>query len=205
MGVRWALCISPLWPPWMQIVSIPGLVPSIISRLVIFAVKLKVRMKESLLLLAQYNLWANKRMVACLMKLPSEIVDREVISSFPSLKETAYHSWGAEDIWLQRLLLKEKPVWAPKLFTGTFEQGCEEWLNTSAALEQFVQRQYDQRALEHIIQYYNLKKQSFKSPAYVILQHAFNHSTYHRGQLVTLLRQAGVARIPETDIMVFRS
>ena len=35
-----------------------------------------------------------------------------------------------------------------------------------------------------------------------ILQHVVNHSTYHRGQLTTLLRQLGAATSP-TDFLVY--
>jgi uncharacterized damage-inducible protein DinB len=33
--------------------------------------------------------------------------------------------------------------------------------------------------------------------------HVFNHGTYHRGQLVTMLRQVGVTEIPQTDYIAF--
>jgi uncharacterized damage-inducible protein DinB len=35
-----------------------------------------------------------------------------------------------------------------------------------------------------------------------MLQHLVNHSTYHRGQVTTLLRQLG-ARAEATDLLVF--
>jgi uncharacterized damage-inducible protein DinB len=31
----------------------------------------------------------------------------------------------------------------------------------------------------------------------------FNHATYHRGQLVTMLRQIGAEKIPATDFAAF--
>jgi uncharacterized damage-inducible protein DinB len=39
-------------------------------------------------------------------------------------------------------------------------------------------------------------------PLELILQHVVNHSTYHRGQVTTLLRQIGVPAVP-TDFLVF--
>jgi uncharacterized damage-inducible protein DinB len=36
-----------------------------------------------------------------------------------------------------------------------------------------------------------------------LLRHVVNHSTYHRGQAATLLRQVG-AVAPETDFVVYR-
>jgi len=31
----------------------------------------------------------------------------------------------------------------------------------------------------------------------------FNHSTYHRGQLVTMMRQLGETNVPVTDFIAF--
>jgi uncharacterized damage-inducible protein DinB len=36
-----------------------------------------------------------------------------------------------------------------------------------------------------------------------MLLHVFNHGTYHRGQLVTMLRQLGIENIPATDFIVW--
>jgi uncharacterized damage-inducible protein DinB len=38
---------------------------------------------------------------------------------------------------------------------------------------------------------------------YQILLHLANHNTYHRGQLVNMLRQLGVEKIPQTDFVVW--
>ena len=37
-----------------------------------------------------------------------------------------------------------------------------------------------------------------------LLTHVVNHSTYHRGQVATMLRQVGAAP-PATDFLVFKS
>jgi uncharacterized damage-inducible protein DinB len=62
-------------------------------------------------------------------------------------------------------------------------------------------------AQEHMFQhefiYLNSKKEQFKQPVYQVLVHIFNHGTYHRGQLVTMLRQLGVEKIPQTDYIVW--
>jgi len=38
---------------------------------------------------------------------------------------------------------------------------------------------------------------------YEILSHVFNHSTYHRGQLVTLFRQVGFTDVTSTDLLLY--
>lgn len=160
-------------------------------------------MKESLLQMARYNIWANKRFIDLLVKLDEAVLDQELISSYSTIRRTVYHMWSAEFVWLQRLQLVEHPIWMETLFNGSIQEACTEWQKTSNALLQFIERQYNDRAMEHVLQYYNSKKESFKQPVYSILQHVFNHGTYHRGQLVTMLRQAGITKIPGTDLVIY--
>ena len=138
-----------------------------------------------------------------MLKLEDEKLDKEIISSFPSLRDTAYHIWGAEFLWLQRLQLTEQPVYMPYIFKGTFEEACTDWQQVLQVLIDFISGQYDDKGLEHVFQYYNSEKKSFKNSVCEALQHVFNHSTYHRGQLVTMLRQLGLEKIPETDFTAF--
>ncbi|HEY9177304.1 MAG TPA: DinB family protein [Flavipsychrobacter sp.] len=160
-------------------------------------------MKELLQQLARYNIWANKQFADILLKADDEILDREITSSFPSIRTTVYHMWSAEDIWLQRLQLVEQPVWAQSVFNGNFDEAVRKWQEASNELLAFVERQYNDEAFRHVLQYYNLKKVSFKVPVYAVLTQVFNHATYHRGQLVTMMRQAGIKKIPGTDFHLF--
>ncbi|MBW7912673.1 MAG: DinB family protein [Taibaiella sp.] len=160
-------------------------------------------MKQILQQMARYNIWANKQFIDILLKMDDEILDKEITSSFPSIRATVYHMWSAEDIWLQRLLLVEQPVWAQSVFEGSFSEAIDKWQETSKGLLDFVERQYNDDAFRHVLQYYNLKKVSFKLPVYTVLMQVFNHATYHRGQLVTMMRQAGIKKIPGTDFHSF--
>ncbi|MFZ1368754.1 MAG: DinB family protein, partial [Ferruginibacter sp.] len=56
--------------------------------------------------------------------------------------------------------------------------------------------------LVHVFAFIRNKEQ-VKMPVYQMLHHVFNHATYHRGQLVTMLRQLGVDKIPSTDFSTF--
>jgi len=59
--------------------------------------------KELLSNLASYNLWATVRLCDFLKTIPEEELDKEFVSSFPSLRKTLYHAWGAQQIWLMRI------------------------------------------------------------------------------------------------------
>ncbi len=162
-------------------------------------------MKELLLKYAQYNAWANNLLVGAILNLENGQIDEEIISSFPSIRKTVCHMWSAENIWWQRLTLAEHPEWVEAGFEGTFAEACTNWLTCSTILVAFVEKQYDDRALAHVFQFYDRKKVSHKQPVYLVLHHVFNHSTSHRGQLITMLRQLGVNKIPQTDFIAYVS
>ncbi len=58
-------------------------------------------------------------------------------------------------------------------------------------------------ALQHEFTYRNSKKELFKQPVFQVLMHLFNHQTYHRGQLVTIMRSLNIDKIPKTDFIEF--
>ncbi|MEZ5017181.1 MAG: DinB family protein [Flavipsychrobacter sp.] len=159
-------------------------------------------MKDYLIKLAKYNIWANKLFIKTLRSLTEEQLDTEMNSSFPTIRKTVYHMWSAEDIWLQRLALVERPIWAEGVFDGDFEAAIAKWEEASKSLLVFVEQKYNDSALTQVVQYYDLKKRSYKLPVTACLTQVFNHATYHRGQLVTMLRQVGVKKIPQTDFHV---
>jgi uncharacterized damage-inducible protein DinB len=43
----------------------------------------------------------------------------------------------------------------------------------------------------------------YAQPFWQTFQHLVNHGTYHRGQVVTMLRQLGVQTVPSTDLIAF--
>ena len=160
-------------------------------------------MKQLLLEYAEYNAWANKKIIEVLLKLKEGADRNEIVSSFPSVYKTVMHSWSAESIWLQRLQLAEHPVWHEDIFKGTLSEACHEWQAVSSAFVEFVTKQYDDKALQHVVQFYDRQKNAYKMPVYQVLQHVFNHSTYHRGQLITMLRQLGITKLPQPDFTAF--
>src|SRR4029079_18390331 len=62
-----------------------------------------VNMKEILINYTNYNLWANTTLTDVLKSIDSSLLDRELKSSFPSLRKTMHHIWGGQVVWLQRL------------------------------------------------------------------------------------------------------
>ena len=158
-------------------------------------------MKELLQQYAAYNIWATKLLVERINKLSDEEITKEIASSFPSLYKTVQHMWLAEEAWWQRLKLAEKLELQSENFSGSFSELSANLAKQSKQWSEWVNVATDNQ-LSHVFAYIRNKEQ-FKMPVYQMMHHVFNHATYHRGQLVTILRQLGADKIPATDFSAF--
>lgn len=158
-------------------------------------------MKELLQQYAAYNIWATRLLVDVINKLSEEEKTKVVASSFPSLYKTMQHMWLAEEVWWQRLKLVENIVLQSEKFTGSFDELVSNHAKQSNLFYEWVSGATESQ-LVHVFAYVRSKEQ-IKMPVYQMLHHVFNHATYHRGQLVTILRQLGIDKIPSTDFSTF--
>ncbi len=55
-------------------------------------------MKQLLQQYAAYNIWANKRIVETAKLLPEEQINKEIVSSFPSVYKTVLHLMEVENV-----------------------------------------------------------------------------------------------------------
>ncbi|MGX5820469.1 DinB family protein [Chitinophaga lutea] len=159
-------------------------------------------MKELLLQYAAYNCWANQRLLGVLNGLDGAQLDRDLGSSFTSLRATVRHMWDVESIWLQRLQLATPVVAASSGFEGDWPEMARAFTRQSESLREFVTLASDAK-LAHTIEYHHRELGICKSAVAHAVMTVFNHSTFHRGQLVAMLRQSGVGKIPATDFIAF--
>ncbi len=159
-------------------------------------------MKEILKQYAVYNAWANQRLSELIIMLPEEQLQRTIASSFNSIHKTLLHIWDAESIWWQRLKLSEKVIWPGTVSEYSINEIAKDLFQQDKQWIEWVS-EVSEAALNHAFAYQNSKGEQFKQPIFQMLLHLFNHGTYHRGQLVTMLRQLGVEKIPATDFIVW--
>lgn len=158
-------------------------------------------MKELLLRYASYNSWANTRISDLLKSVAPDIPDTELKSSFSSIRKTVYHIWDAETIWLKRLRGEEILSWPSKQLTAPVP--IDQFVQTSHELHSFLENK-DADYFALATTYKNTAGETFVTPNYGIVMHVFNHSTFHRGQIVTMLRETGYsAGIESTDLITF--
>jgi uncharacterized damage-inducible protein DinB len=159
-------------------------------------------MKELLQQYGAYNFWANRILTEKLAQLTPEILHKEMESSFGSIYKTTVHMMEVESVWWQRLQLKEQVLLPEKDPENNFRNVADKLLELSRQSADWIAGA-NEKKITHVFGYYNSKKEFFKQPVYEVLLHLFNHQTYHRGQIVTMLRQNGIDKIPPTDFIVF--
>jgi len=160
-------------------------------------------MKKLLTQLASYNVWANHKICFQLQQMDEKLWYADTASSFSSLYKTILHMWDAESVWWQRMRLHESIVVPSQSFEPSFKDACNGLIHQSMQWEPFISDVMDEAALNSKLIYKNAKGQEFFQPVSEVLMHVFNHGTYHRGQLVTMMRLLGETNIPATDFIAF--
>jgi uncharacterized damage-inducible protein DinB len=148
-----------------------------------------------------YDAWANALQFEAATALSVEQLGHSVASSFPSVGGTMAHVVGAEWLWLRR-------------WQGDSPGGFPDWMarpvlaELRARLSEVEQEREAFAAslsdgdLGRVVSYRNLAGLAFSDRLDSLIRHVVNHSTYHRGQVATQLRQLGF-KPPSTDLIVY--
>lgn len=152
--------------------------------------------------LFSYTEWANARIVECVRGLSQEQLTRHVESSFPSIRDTLAHIVMAEWVWLRRWHGEsptQRPQWT--LDAPSLDTIVENLAAVQRERAQFVDTLTAEK-LQQALDYRTMNGQPHTNRLGDLMSHVVNHSSYHRGQLTTMLRQVG-ATPPSTDLIVF--
>jgi len=151
--------------------------------------------------LFEYNRWANRRTREAVARVSPEQFTRGIGGSYGSLRNTVAHLISSEWVWLRRW--KGTSPTAPPFRDDelTVDNLDSRWQPIELEMQVFVDS-LTPESVERIISYSTTRGQPFSEPLWQQLQHVVNHSSYHRGQIVTLLRQLG-AEPAGTDLIAF--
>jgi len=151
--------------------------------------------------LYSYDRWANARILDAVSGLTEEQFTMDMKSSHGSIRDTLSHILAAEWIWLERWNgVSPKALLNPSAFP-TVGALRERWSEVERGYNEFIERITD-ASLDMVITYTNTKDEEWSYPLVQMLQHVMNHSSYHRGQVVTMLRQLGEKGVT-VDLLVF--
>ena len=146
----------------------------------------------------EYNTWANGKTLDSLEPLSNEAFAAPMGGSFASIRDTVVHILGAEWIWWQRCIgERPKGLLDAALFPDVASLRAK-WREIEDGYIAVI----NGADLDEAITYVNRHGNQYTYSIGKILLHNVNHSSYHRGQIVTLLRQIGV-KPAVTDYLVF--
>ena len=143
---------------------------------------------EELRILYDYNAWANHRSLEAATALSTEQFLKPLGSSFSSVRDTLAHIWGSEWLWLERFQGRSPASLPDVAQFNDLAVLKSRWQEDEARLLKFV-ASLSQEVLHKVHEYRTLSFGQYKNPLWQSMQHMVNHSTYHRGQVATMLRQ----------------
>lgn len=158
-------------------------------------------MIEEIRELYEYNRWANHGVLDAASSLTAEQLTEDLRSSFPSVRDTLVHILGAEWVWLSRWRGISPSGLPDSWDLWTFEALRARWSEVERDQWAFVS-ELREEDVRRIIAYRNTKGEALAGPLGQMLRHVVNHSTYHRGQVTTMLRQLG-AKPCATDYLYY--
>jgi uncharacterized damage-inducible protein DinB len=144
---------------------------------------------------SDYNLWANLTLTDWLAKKPFDLLRKEVPSSYPSVFKTFSHLWDTERFWLGILQGSPKQPWQE--FSGDENKIIPGLLEQSKILSAYVKSLNETELLELCT--IDAPWVNGRMPKYEFIQHCINHGAYHRGQIITIVRNVGITDPPMTD------
>jgi len=139
-----------------------------------------MNMLDYLRRLFAYDDWANREVLSSL---------RSASNPPPRSLKLMAHILSAEGLWLARLNQQKPalPVW-PELALAQSEAEADA---VGASWRSYLE-QCREADLSHQIRYVNSKGESWSSQVDDVLLHVITHSAYHRGQIASGMRAAGL-------------
>ena len=144
----------------------------------------------------RYSAWASRKLVDAVRVVPDADLEKPVGISHNSLLGTLAHIVWADWLWFTRVVESmERPNQTREVLENTWPQLQNKWIAWA--------ERASEAELNRVVEYVSiLDGQKASTPAWQIVLHVVNHATLHRGQVMGMLRQMGIAP-PHTDLMNF--
>ena len=134
-----------------------------------------------------YSKWASRRLLDAVEAMPSEEQQKDVGVAHKSVTGTLDHIFFGDLVWLNRI----KGTDDTKMSWRDVQDGWDAWAANVTADELLKE-----------IEYKDLRGAPRYSPVWQMVLHVVNHATLHRGQVMSLLRQSGIAP-PQIDLITY--
>lgn len=144
--------------------------------------------------LLRYNLWANERLTAWLMTIDRNILYEQTGSSLGTIDRTLQHILSAQIYWYAIIFKEQITEFNQPVKEHAVDEVIADLVISSQQLVNELSILNEQQLIESI------QVSDSTQSRYEYILHVVNHSSYHRGQVVTMCRALGVTgEIPVTD------
>ncbi len=147
-----------------------------------------------------YKQWQTQRLLDGVRALPADVYELPRGSSHGGIKGTLEHIYGSDLVWMRRI--RGIPTTrADIVFPEALPALETSWLQLLADWRQWAVAMPDAK-WDDKLHYYLFNGSEWSTPLWQIVLHVVNHGTLHGGQVVAMLRQAGLTP-PQTDLIFF--
>lgn len=164
-------------------------------------------------LMASYNQWMNASLYEAAGGLPAEALAADRGAFFGSILGTLNHLVVADTIWLKRFASHPAryaalepvrqlpdPLALDQVLFNELESLAAHRRMLDTVIMEWANSVTDDE-LDQVLHYANTKGIKSSKRFFSLVMHFFNHQTHHRGQVTTLLSQAGID-VGSTDLLV---
>jgi uncharacterized damage-inducible protein DinB len=157
---------------------------------------------QDLRMLLDYHYWARDRVLEAAGRLTPEQLIKPLGNSFPSIRDTLVHLYGADWIWCARWE-GDSPTGLPS--SETFPDVAairRTWTEHEKRVRVLVEA-LGEDGIQRPLPYRGMDGRQQAQVFWQQLQHVVNHGSYHRGQVTTMMRQLGAAPPKSMDLIAF--
>lgn len=153
-------------------------------------------LQTSMINSVDYNIWVTAQLVDWLSNYSEELLQKECPSSFTSIAKTLKHISDTQLYWSSMIRETPTPQFDYVATSVDIKTEMENLVNEAKLLATYVKD--NNEAMREL---YLIESEWFSSnfPRYEYLQHLIIHTTYHRGQIVTIGHNVGVSKAPMMD------
>jgi uncharacterized damage-inducible protein DinB len=149
--------------------------------------------------LFDYHRWATVKVLSACEPLGREEMTRQLYTSHGSLLGTLVHMYRVDGVWLRRL--RGHALAPPPDAPPDFAELRAAWGPVMDGLHSFASDLPEDR-VEADLPYRSLVSGDQVLRVWQAMMQVVNHGSYHRGQIITMLRQLGHEAV-STDISLY--
>jgi uncharacterized damage-inducible protein DinB len=144
--------------------------------------------------LLSYNLWATERITSWLMTIDQNQLYVDLGSSFGSIDRTLQHILSAQNYWYSIIIEEKVNEFDQPFKENSVAEVMSDLVKGAQKIVDDISELNEQQLIEQI------KASDSTQSRYEYIFHLVNHSSYHRGQIVSICRSLGIKDdIPVTD------